>query len=80
MKYADDYYFNSLCLEGKYLHDYEIRKTFNDCVLEVCTRCKDRKQFKLNGSNRYYLSYHIKQTLQPKDKRFYTEYPHLINN
>lgn len=77
MDYTDDYYMNSLCSSGLWLHDYQIVRVYEDCVIEQCTRCKDRQIFKNNGSNRRYLSYHIKQTLQPHMKRFRKEYSHI---
>lgn len=71
----DDLYQNSLCSEGLWLHDYKIVKTYEHGVIESCIRCKDRKYFSNNGSNKRYLSYHIKQSLQPYMRRFKKEYP-----
>lgn len=78
--YKHPYYLNSLCTGGKWLHDFEIVKVYETCVVERCNHCKKRIQFKTNGSNRKYMSYHVKQSLQPRNKRFYSEYPHLLNN
>ena len=74
MNYEDDYYQNSLCLEGLWLHDYYIVKEYQNGSLERCRKCRDSKFFKNNGSNKYYLSYHIRSCLRPDQKRFKKEY------
>ena len=76
--FEDDYYLNSLCLEGLWLHDFDIIKHDEEIVVEMCSRCKMRQQFKTNGSNRHYLSYHVKQSLQPYQNRFYKHYPNAL--
>lgn len=78
MDYEHDYYLNSLCSEGLWLHDYQIVKTYEDCVVERCEKCKNRQIFKIKGSNKRYLSYHIRPSLQPRQKRFSKEYPNII--
>jgi hypothetical protein len=75
--YDDDMYLNSLCLEGLWLHDFHIVRAYEDVVVELCTHCKMRRQFKNNGSNIEYMSYHVKQSLQPYQNRFYKEYSHI---
>ena len=71
----DDFFLNSLCCEGLWLHNYMIVKTYNDCVVEECIRCKDRQVFKNNGTNKHYGSYHMRSMLQPYQNRFHKEYP-----
>ena len=71
----DDYYLNSLCSEGLWLHDFHIVKSYEDCVVESCSRCKMRVVFKRNGSNKLYGSYHMRSMLQPYQSRFHKEYP-----
>lgn len=75
--YDDDIYLNSLCMEGTFLHNYEIVKTYDHGVIEKCSKCKDRKYFSNNGSNKRYLSYHVRQSLQPYQHFFYKEYPNF---
>ncbi len=70
---------NSEC-KGGLLHDYRIAKTFSEGVVEVCTRCKDKKFFKNNEPNRIYLSYHIRQALQKSNLRFKKEYESTTTN
>lgn len=72
--FSDDYYQNSLCSEGLWLHDYRIIKTYDHGVIERCEKCKDRKYFRIKESNRNYLSYHIRSGLRPEQKRFSKEY------
>lgn len=64
----------SKCQNG-YLHSWKITRNFSEGVEEVCEVCKRKKFFKKNVSNREYLSYHLRQALQPNHKLFYHEYP-----
>lgn len=64
----------SSCDGGLWLHNYQISRTFDHGVEEVCTRCKDRQFFKHNTPSVTYLSYHIRSALQLSDKRFRREY------
>jgi hypothetical protein len=65
---------NSECKIKGWMHDFRIIKTYPDGVLERCTRCKEKHYFKNNVSNTHYLSYHLRATLQPWDKRYKKEY------
>ncbi len=69
-------YQNSNCLNG-YLHDYRQVKPFPKGVLERCSRCKDQQFFPYNVANHVYLSYHLRQALQPNDPLFKREYPNF---
>lgn len=64
-------YQNSECLPG-WLHDFEPVATFKNGQIEICLKCKMRKFFK--DDNKTYLSYHIRQALQPGHNRFSKEY------
>lgn len=77
MDYEDEYYMNSKCLEGVWLHDYQIVKTYEQGVIEVCEHCKDRQYFPNNVSNRRYLAYHLKSSIQPGRKYFKKIYPNF---
>ncbi len=72
IEYLDDYWQNSLCLESRYLHDFVISEVFQEGVVEICARCHTKKFFR--DENREYLSYHIKQVLQPNHPRYTHEY------
>jgi hypothetical protein len=63
---------NSECVVG--MHDYQIVKEIKGGLLERCTKCKDQQFFPEKVSNAVYLSYHLKQFLQPNSKRFKYEY------
>lgn len=64
---------NSQCL-GNLYHDYQIRKTTTEGVVEICTRCKDKQFFNNKVPNGRYLSFHIRSLLQKRDPRFIREY------
>ena len=66
-------YQKSECLGGL-LHDYQIAKTHQDGVTEICKRCKDRQFFHNKVPNHYYIQYHLRQCLQSDDPRFKKEY------
>ncbi len=70
----DALYQNSLCV-GSWLHNYRISKEYRTCVKEVCEKCKDVQYFRVNIPDKKYLSYHIRESLQPDRKVFYHEYP-----
>lgn len=72
MEYENDYWQNSLCLEGRYLHDYLITEVLKDGVIEICDKCHKKQFFK--DENRSYLASHIKQVLQPNQSRFNHEH------
>lgn len=65
---------NSECLIPGYLHDYRITKQLPGGVIEHCRRCRDKKYFRNNTPNRIYLSFHLRQSLQPWQPRFKKEY------
>jgi len=71
-----NHYQNSKCVNG-YLHDFRIQRQLASGVLEVCTRCRKAKYFPNNVPNHIYLSYHIRQALQPSDPLFAREYPNF---
>lgn len=72
MDWEHEQYQNSLCLEGLYLHEYEMIETLPNGMLEICRKCKDKRFFKDN--NKEYLSYHLRSLLQPNHPRFSKEY------
>ncbi len=74
----DDFYQNSLCPEGLWLHKYMILEQFPEGVLEVCERCGDRKLFSRNVPNEVYLSYHLRSGLQRYHTRFTKEFPNAL--
>lgn len=62
---------------GAWLHRYDIRRVFRDCVEEVCKICHARVYFPTRDgrSNNYnYLSHHIRQALQPRHPIYAHEY------
>lgn len=63
----------SLCGNG-YFHDYQIKRTFSQGVMEVCTRCKDTQYFRQGIPNYLYLQYHLRSTLQKNHPAFIREY------
>jgi hypothetical protein len=67
---------NSICRDGSF-HDYQIFKQFKDGVVEICSKCHDRKYFRNSIPNRIYLSYHLRSALQKYEPRFKKEYQHL---
>lgn len=68
MDYKDDYWQDSLCLESRYLHDFQILEVHKDGLTEVCIRCHEKQFFK--DDNRSYLASHIRQVLQPNHIRY----------
>ncbi len=68
------HYQNSLCVNG-YLHDFVIIEDDSQGTREVCRRCKKDVFWKPNTPNHIYLSFHIRQALQPSDTLFSREYP-----
>lgn len=68
-----DLWQNSLCWGGL-LHDYRQKDENEVGIVEICSKCKNKKFFKYDEPNRTYLSYHIRQALQKEDPRFYKEY------
>jgi len=67
----------SKCI-GVWLHDYEITGNFENCVEEVCTRCKKTVIFPVrNGKPDIvtYYKYHQRQALQSWHTLFENEYP-----
>lgn len=69
----DPLYQNSLCAGG-WLHNYKIARDYTHTVKEICEKCKDVQYFKSKTPNRVYLSYHIRESLQPNRKIFNHEY------
>lgn len=65
---------NSLCLGGLWLHDYQITEQLENGVIEVCSRCRDRKYFPNNINNYTYLSYHLRSVIRPNNVRFNREF------
>ncbi len=65
---------NSLSCVGGYFHDYQIIQELPIGLVEACKKCKSKKFFPNNIPSNIYLSYHLKQTLQPYHKRFIKHY------
>lgn len=66
---------------GTWLHKYEIRKEWPDCVLEICERCHHAMYFKIdhrgianNKTNLHYIKYHIRLLLPKNHPLFKHEY------
>ena len=68
-------YQNSEC-KGKYLHNFQIISQNPKGSFERCERCGMKQFFSTATPNHIYISYHIRQALQPTDSRFEREYPH----
>jgi len=64
---------NSLC-QANLFHDYQITKSFESGVVEMCSRCKHRVYFPNTVPNHIYLSFHLRSMLQPSDPRYKREY------
>lgn len=64
---------NSECLCG-FLHDFQQHIVYSTGVVEICTRCKEKKWFRNEIPNHIYLSYHLRSILKPNDKRYNKEY------
>lgn len=71
-----NHYQNSECQNG-YLHDFRIVRQLKGGLLERCQKCKLQKFFPSNVPNHIYLSFHLRQALQPYDQRFKREYPNF---
>lgn len=73
--YESPLYQNSVC-KGGWLHRYIIKRSYKNAVEEICAICKDRKIFSQDTPNRIYLSYHLRESLQPsRGLIFQREYP-----
>ncbi len=72
MIYENDYWQNSLCCEGLYLHDFQIIEVLKDGVIEICNRCHQKEFFK--DDDKTYLASHIRQVIQPNHIRYNHEY------
>lgn len=59
---------------GGWLHEYIFYRTDRGATEEVCTRCHDKQVFTDKTPNREYYSYHRREGLQKRDKRFAREY------
>lgn len=70
-----DKYQQSSCKVRGWLHDYKILEEIRGGLKERCTRCGDIQFFLAGISNYKYLSFHIKQALQPHMPEFKHEYP-----
>lgn len=69
-------YQRSVCdaFSGK-LHKYERLYETKHGVVEQCDHCGDRQFFAWDVNDTYYLSYHIRQSLQMYDAVFKINYP-----
>ncbi len=65
---------NSVCGNG-YYHDFRIALTISGRTVEICTRCRTMVAFRTDTPNHVYLSYHLRQALQPYQAQFSREYP-----
>lgn len=72
-----DLWQKSICAGGL-LHHFEIARNFEEGVTEICSHCKLRKFFKYKEPNRHYLSFHLKQALQPFQARFNREHKNYV--
>jgi hypothetical protein len=70
-------YQNSVCRNG-YLHDFRLVRETDVGFLERCTRCGKQVHFPGNVSNAYYLSFHIRSSLQKGEPLFEHEYPNAL--
>jgi hypothetical protein len=64
------------CL-GSWLHRYQIKRQYADCVEEICDICKDRKLFRIiqgKVNNYEYLKHHQRQVLLPQHPLYDHEY------
>lgn len=64
----------SQCKVPGWLHDYRIVQSVVDGVIERCRRCQTEQFFSFKLPSIEYIKYHLRQTLQPSNKRFKTEY------
>ena len=60
------------------LHDYKILYPHKNGLVEKCKICGDKQFFPENVPNDVYLSYHLRQAIQPFDKLFKVNYPNYI--
>ncbi len=67
---------NSQC-EAGFLHDYRIKKTFPNGVIEICRRCRVKKWFNNDTPNHVYLDYHLRAALPKYHLRYKKEYEKL---
>jgi hypothetical protein len=65
---------NSKCPSQMWLHDFQILREFPEGLEEYCTRCGMVKLFTHKEPNELYLSYHLRQSLQPFMNNFNIEY------
>ena len=74
----------SLCKDGRYLHNFEIKAQYYNGAYEQCARCHKKMFFRTDQdgrpSNRVYLNYHVRQALYPQHRRFRAEFPNSTLN
>ncbi len=64
---------NSICRHNLY-HDYQIVRTTENGVVEMCTKCKKRVYFRNNVPNIVYLSHHLRSMLRPGNYKYLRHY------
>lgn len=73
-----NYYQNSQCHRA-WLHDFHPLTNNAEIYVEVCKRCHLKNFFRKDPvgriNNRRYVSFHIKEILQPFNKLFPHEHP-----
>lgn len=78
MKQPNHHYQNSVCKKKlPFLHDYRPLYKKDGGLVEKCTLCGDKQFFPEKIPNAMYLSYHIKQALQPSDRIFKYNWPNF---
>lgn len=73
-----DKYQNSVCNEfSGILHKYDRIYDIKYGVVEQCAHCGERMFFAWDVDNTYYLSFHIRSSLQMNDAVFHQNYPNF---
>ena len=76
MNKTDEFWLKSECLGG-YLHKFELKQQWAECIQEVCERCGQEEYFQIVDGridNLTYIDYHMRQVLVPQHPLFFHEY------
>lgn len=76
----DEYYLKSECIGG-YLHRFNLKQQWFDCVQEVCEICGQEEYFQIVDGRidtLNYGDYHMRQWLVPQHPLYQNEYPNAI--
>lgn len=78
-----DEFEDSACIDT-WMHRYEIKRDWGNCVMEVCDICGDEQYFEILSGGRCdninYLSYHLRLALPPYHPLHMHEYGDLYRN